>query len=100
MPPSGEALALTDTRCNIHLWGSPSKIQFAEYSNPTEFPDQVMPPQSIDWSPDTPLNLIGMPYYRHTLLSACPRHMIFEVGAPPAKMDPAILSNMKRAEMG
>ncbi|KAF2092507.1 hypothetical protein NA57DRAFT_82223 [Rhizodiscina lignyota] len=100
MAPSGEALALTDTRCNIHLWGSPTKIQFTEYSNPTEFPDQVLPPQSIDWSLDTPLNAVGMPYYREALLSAWPTHMIFEVGAPTPKIDAAILSNLKRADMG
>ena len=100
MAPSGEALALTDTRSNIHLWGSPSKIQFAEYSNPTEFPDQMLPPQSLDWSLDTPLNLVGMPYYREVLLSAWPTAMIFEVGAPPPKIDPAMLANLKRADMG
>lgn len=100
MAPSGEALALTDTRCNIHLWGSPAKIQFAEYSNPIEFPDQVLPPQNIDWSLDTPLNAVGMPYYRDTLLSAWPTYMIFEVGAPPPKIDAAILTNLKRADVG
>lgn len=29
MAPSGEALAIADSRCNVHLWGSPSKIQFS-----------------------------------------------------------------------
>lgn len=41
-----------------------------------------------------------MPYYRETLLSAWPSHLIFEVGAPPAKIDPAIISSLKRTEMG
>lgn len=97
---SGEALALTDSRCNIHLWGSPSKIHFAEYSNPTDFPDQVLPPQNIDWSLDSPLNAVGMPYYRETLFSAWPTHLLFEVGTAPSKFDPSILSNLKRADMG
>lgn len=39
LAPSGEALVLADAQCAIHLWGSPTKIQFTEYSNPTEFAD-------------------------------------------------------------
>jgi PAB-dependent poly(A)-specific ribonuclease subunit 2 len=48
--PSGEALALADSSCTVQLWGSPSRMTFTSYSNPTEFPDQV--PQnrpSIGW---------------------------------------------------
>lgn len=100
MAPSGEALAIADSRCNIHLWGSPSKIQFAEYSNPSEFPDQFAAPQQIDWSLDVPLNMVGMPFYREQLFSAWPQHITSEVGAPPAKIDPAILANLKRSDMG
>jgi PAB-dependent poly(A)-specific ribonuclease subunit 2 len=50
---SGEALALTDVECTIHLWGSPSKIHFAEYSNATEFADVVPPAPAIGWDVDT-----------------------------------------------
>lgn len=41
-----------------------------------------------------------MPYYRETLLSAWPNHMIFEVGAPSSKIDPLILARLNRAEIG
>jgi PAB-dependent poly(A)-specific ribonuclease subunit 2 len=34
------------------------------------------------------------------LLSSWPSHLIFEVGAPPPKIDPAITSNLKRSDMG
>jgi hypothetical protein len=54
----------------------------------------------MDWSPDTPLNKIGMPYYRDILLSAWPTHLTFEVGAPPAKIDAALVTKLKRADMG
>lgn len=50
MAPSGEALALTDNLCSLRLWGSPTKVHFAEYSNPTEFPDHSVPPSTMDWS--------------------------------------------------
>lgn len=98
--PSGEALAMTDSIGFIRLWGSPSKIQFTEYSNPTEFADQPVAPPNIDWNQDTPLNSIGMPYYKEILLSAWPSHFVYEVGAPPTKLDPALTANLKRSDLG
>ena len=53
LAPSGEALALADSSCMVHLWGSPSKVHFTEYSNVTKFPDQALPPPPMDWKPDT-----------------------------------------------
>ncbi|KZF21116.1 hypothetical protein L228DRAFT_269516 [Xylona heveae TC161] len=94
MAPSGEALALTDGDCFLHLWGSRSKIHFAELSSPTELADPVVPLQPLDWSIDTPLHSIGLPYYRDTLLSSWPSHLVFEVGNPPSKLDPDILATM------
>jgi PAB-dependent poly(A)-specific ribonuclease subunit 2 len=41
-----------------------------------------------------------MPYYREQLLSAWPSHMIFEVGAPPPKVDQQFLSTLKSTEWG
>ncbi|KAF1965711.1 PAB-dependent poly(A)-specific ribonuclease subunit PAN2 [Bimuria novae-zelandiae CBS 107.79] len=100
MAPSGEAFVLSDSNAHLHLWGSPSKVCFPEYSNPTEFADAVVPPPAMDWSIDTPLNTVGMPYYKEHLLSGWPSHMVFEVGAPPPKIDPTILNNMTRTDMG
>ncbi|KAL1979457.1 hypothetical protein VTN96DRAFT_5731 [Rasamsonia emersonii] len=98
--PSGEALAINDAECSIHLWGSPSKIHFNEMSKETEFADVTPRPQMIDWSPDTPLNLIGMPYYHERLLSAWPSHLVFDVGSPPAPIDPSIIPYLRPAEIG
>ena len=53
MAPSGEALAMVDTECNIHLWGSPSKIHFTDMALPIEMPKAEEPPPMLDWSPDT-----------------------------------------------
>ncbi|KAF2792603.1 PAB-dependent poly(A)-specific ribonuclease-like protein subunit pan2 [Melanomma pulvis-pyrius CBS 109.77] len=100
MAPSGEAFALTDSNCHIHLWGSPSKIHFPEYSNPTEFADPAIPPPIMDWSLDTPLSTVGMPYYKESLLSGWPSHMVFEVGAPPPKIDVSVLNTMARTDVG
>jgi hypothetical protein len=48
----------------------------------------------------SPLSTVGMPYYKEHLLSGWPSHMVFEVGAPPPKIDSTILNNMARTEMG
>ncbi|RDL37203.1 PAB-dependent poly(A)-specific ribonuclease subunit PAN2 [Venustampulla echinocandica] len=98
--PSGEAIALVDGESNLHLWGSPSRTRFAELSNPVEFAEPEETVQPLDWSVDTPLNSIGMPYYREQLLSAWPSHMIFEVGAPPPKIDPLLMASLKVTEWG
>jgi len=46
----------------------------------------------------SPLNLIGMPFYRETLFSAWPKHLLAEVGAQPAKIDPDIIASTKRSD--
>lgn len=51
--PSGEAIALADAECNVHLWGSPTRIRFAELSNPVEFADPEETQPVLDWSLDT-----------------------------------------------
>lgn len=53
LAPSGEALALTDAQCAVHLWGSPNKTQMAEYSTPTDFADSAAPVGRMTWSSDT-----------------------------------------------
>ncbi|KAF4595528.1 PAB-dependent poly(A)-specific ribonuclease subunit PAN2 [Ophiocordyceps camponoti-floridani] len=80
--PSGEAMALADAECFIHLWGSPSKLHFVDLPAPVEFatPEEPMPP--IDWTSETPLNSVGLPYYREVLASAMP-DTVSDVGAPP-----------------
>ncbi|EER41383.1 PAB-dependent poly(A)-specific ribonuclease subunit PAN2 [Histoplasma capsulatum H143] len=98
--PSGEALAVNDAECLIHLWGSPSKIHFNEMSKETEFADVPSRPPLVDWSNDTPLNVIGIPYYHERLLSAWPSHLIFEIGSIPPQLDQAIIPYLHAGEIG
>ncbi|PKY03306.1 putative PAB-dependent poly(A)-specific ribonuclease subunit [Aspergillus campestris IBT 28561] len=98
--PSGEALAINDAECSIHLWGSPAKIHFNEMSKEAEFADVVPRPPPFDWATDTPLNMVGMPYYHERLLSAWPSHLVFEVGSPPNQVDQALLPYLRPAEVG
>ncbi len=51
--PTGEALALADSECHIHLWGPRGKTQFTEMSAPIELPTDEEPPPAIDWTPET-----------------------------------------------
>ncbi|BDD62899.1 poly(A)-specific ribonuclease [Monascus purpureus] len=98
--PSGEALAINDAECSIHLWGSPAKVHFNEMSKETEFADVPTRAPPLDWSPETPLNMIGMPYYNERLFSAWPSHLVFEVGSPPAPIDQSIIPYLRPAELG
>lgn len=41
-----------------------------------------------------------MPYYREQLLSCWPSNLVFEVGAAPAKLDPALVATLKASTMG
>jgi PAB-dependent poly(A)-specific ribonuclease subunit 2 len=54
----------------------------------------------MDWSPDVPLSMVGMPYYHERLYSAWPSHLLFEVGSPPAPLDQSILPYLRPAELG
>jgi PAB-dependent poly(A)-specific ribonuclease subunit 2 len=49
MAPSGEALVLSSSMCQVHLWGSPSRLKFADFPNPT--------PMSIDITTGVPTGL-------------------------------------------
>ncbi|KAI1978164.1 poly(A)-specific ribonuclease [Ophidiomyces ophidiicola] len=97
---SGEALAINDAECSIHLWGSPAKIHFNEISQETEFADVSTRSSILDWSNDTPLSLVGMPYYHERLLSAWPSHLVFEVGNAPFSIDPTILPYLRPNDLG
>ena len=47
--PSGEAVALADGDCTIHLWGSPSKIHFTEFGRPVEMADTPATVPRVDF---------------------------------------------------
>lgn len=91
-----EALAIADANGQLTLWGSPSRISFAEFSNPTELHDMPTPVtvhvgnrefhSPIDIDADIPLNAVGMPFYREPLFSHWPTDQVYDVGSPPTKV--------------
>ena len=98
--PSGKGFALTDSHCQITLWGTQSKIQYTEFPQHTEFADTSAPTKHLDWNTALPFNLIGMPYYREALLSGWPNSLAHELGAPPTKFDPAFIATLRKFEHG
>lgn len=128
--PSGEAVAIADADAVVRLWGSPSRLRFNEVCRePTEMPDipagrlpavhwwpssstpaaMASPlsstpaspaPSSTSASSDPPLSLVGMPYYHDRLLSAWPSHLVFDLGSPPAPIDPQLKPYLRPGEMG
>lgn len=51
--PSGQAIALSDSECYIHLWGAHQRLSFSELSGQVELPDVDEDHTQIDWSTDT-----------------------------------------------
>ena len=101
LAPSGEALAVADADGFVHLWGSPSKLRFAEFgSGAPEWADVPAAVPFLDVNADVPLSTIGMPYYREQLLSAWPHAPISEVGLPPPPIDPRLLKTARPGDIG
>ncbi|KAK9770911.1 putative PAN2-PAN3 deadenylation complex catalytic subunit PAN2 [Seiridium cardinale] len=98
--PSGEAMALADDKCNIHLWGSINKMHFAEVPTQIEWANAETQAPDVDWDDRTPMNSVGIPFYRETLLSAWPTEAVYEVGAQPPRDDPQFLSTLQRRDWG
>ncbi|KKY24389.1 putative pab-dependent polyspecific ribonuclease subunit pan2 [Phaeomoniella chlamydospora] len=95
---TGDALAISDADCSVHLWGSPSKIHFSKRSKETEFADDpTVRAPFLGWN-DEPLGTVGMPYYNEKLLSAWPSHFVFDVGAPPPQIDPAMIPYLQKVD--
>ena len=103
LAPAGEALAVADADGWLHLWGSPSKLRFGEDGGAGQLPewgDVGAPVPYVDLAADVPLSAVGLPYYREQLLSAWPSAPVAEVGAPPARPDPALLATARPYEVG
>lgn len=63
LAPSGRAMVLYDSHCQIRLWGGPDpKLSFTEYPNTTEFADEPTPTQHLDWTPEMSVRLFRSPF--------------------------------------
>ncbi|GAO46990.1 hypothetical protein G7K_1204-t1 [Saitoella complicata NRRL Y-17804] len=98
LSPSGDAFALADADGIVQLWGTSDEPSFSEFASPVDWPDPVVTPPKVEFKDDTPLNMIGMSYYREELLSSWPATMLFEVGNPSPQIDPEVLATMKTVD--
>lgn len=102
--PTGQGLAFADAEGIVDIWtAAPPGEQpvYARFPNPVEIPEPPEPPKLISWTPETPLSLIGMPYYDSQLFSYMPLSLYSSsyspFGQPPKPIDPAVLATMKTA---
>ncbi|KAL1408168.1 poly(A)-specific ribonuclease [Vanrija albida] len=84
LSPRGDYLAFGDADGQLHLWTTHATGEGAQVDDngnlvlppfngydgvKPEWPDPVDPPPPVQWEPNTPLNIIGMPFYEDPLLS-------------------------------
>jgi PAB-dependent poly(A)-specific ribonuclease subunit 2 len=100
---SGQLLAAVDTVGVIHLMEEMGKegrdlLRINDHSRPTEMANHgiVAPDVFIGLDDyETPLSLVGMPYYEEPLLSGIWPSLKFKVGRPTPPIDPILLATMK-----
>ncbi|ORX52131.1 hypothetical protein BCR36DRAFT_582638 [Piromyces finnis] len=95
--PTGEVIAFGDASGIIHQWSDKEKAMITFDPHQTEIVSPINPPQVII-DDNSPLSLIGMPYYNDRLLSAWPSNMTFSIGRPPPKIPEDILASMKKID--
>ncbi|KAI9199852.1 ubiquitin carboxyl-terminal hydrolase-domain-containing protein [Polychytrium aggregatum] len=95
---SGEMMAFGSSTGILHQWAEREAPKSNLYSRPFAVPFDP-PPPSVHISEDSPLSMVGMPYYTSQLLSASwPVNMTFHVGQPLPKIPPEILANVKKSD--
>lgn len=95
---SGSYLAFGDADGNHHVWSSTDPLAEAEDSLTfngfggvlPEYADEVFPPAKVDWTAETPLNSVGMPYYDTPLLSNLPNEAYCPPGSSPFFNPPTV----------
>ncbi|KAI8801403.1 ubiquitin carboxyl-terminal hydrolase-domain-containing protein [Cladochytrium replicatum] len=92
---SGEVLSFGDSTGVVHLWTEKNDAKINPYSRSSELPSPAAPVPNIRVTDDSPLSLIGMPYYNSPLLSGSWANLTFEVGRAPPRIPPEVLPNMK-----
>jgi len=92
---TGDFLAIVDGYSLLHLWSHNPEHSSMSAKVPLELPAMPEPNTTrVAIDEDIPLNTIGMPYYKETLLSAWPTQMVFRsAGTIPKPIDSSILQS-------
>ncbi|TFL07786.1 ubiquitin carboxyl-terminal hydrolase-domain-containing protein [Pterulicium gracile] len=96
--PTGAYIAFSDAHGSIHLLSAAAEATDVTLpfngttdSQPPTLPHEQEPPEEIEWTDSTPLNSIGLPYYKEPLLSSWsevlgPRKSTGTYFPPPARI--------------
>lgn len=95
--PQGDSLVVIEDTGLIHHWSRspPIPADFNMLPKNLELPTSMNQGLPVIHA-DTPLSVVGMPYYNQELLSSWSDEMIFNVGMPPPKDFNSIGSNVAR----
>ncbi|KAJ1976780.1 poly(A)-specific ribonuclease [Dimargaris verticillata] len=93
---SGEVVVFGDSAGTLHIWSSSPNPTASPSSHVLAMPEtNVIPTPLISFGNQTPLSVVGLPYYDEPLLSQWPANRIYEVGKPPYPIDPTMLDSAK-----
>lgn len=104
--PTGAYMAFGDSDGTIHVMSASQSeddhLPFNGYEGqPIEWANVPAPLPEIEWTDNTPLNSVGLPYYKSLLLSSWSPHFVPSNGTPlfprPQKIPPGIIASMKRS---
>lgn len=101
---TADYIALGEADGSVRLWASSSEAnQFNSFSsNALEMPDLIEPPAPVDWTTETSLASIGLPYYDHPLLSAISYSDYTSDASPlfnpPKKLDGSVIKSIRTVD--
>ncbi|KAJ2898948.1 PAB-dependent poly(A)-specific ribonuclease subunit PAN2 [Zalerion maritima] len=95
-PTMQAAAIICEDGLRVVIWSYPNdQLRTCNSPQQPELPNNTpWNRPKIQWTPETPLNVIGMPYYTETLLSAWPE-MWHTFGRPPARFDRDFTHSLK-----
>jgi PAB-dependent poly(A)-specific ribonuclease subunit 2 len=101
---SADFIAFGEADGSVRLWASSQEANhFNAFStNPLEMPDVVDAPAPVNWTTETSLSSIGLPYYDSMLLSSIPYNDYTSEASPlfnpPKKLDQTVLKSMRTVD--
>ncbi|WFD35442.1 poly(A)-specific ribonuclease [Malassezia cuniculi] len=105
--PAADTLAFGESDGSVRLWTNDSNaiasgtpVRFNAYAlPPPPMADVADSPPVVQWAPDTPLSVVGMPHYTTPLLSATSEVKICTERSPlfqfPPRLDPHVTQTVR-----
>ncbi|KAF8654097.1 hypothetical protein AX16_003630 [Volvariella volvacea WC 439] len=96
--PTAAYLACGDAEGLVHLMtqAEDPDLPFNGFDGQAvEWADMPAPLPDVEWTDETPLNVIGLPYYDTKLLSAWRPQVIANLSPPPPRIPTQVLESMK-----